>query len=64
MKGIHNVKAGITFEHTFLTENDNFGIIDPNLIPATTDASGIPCFDSDTNTRRRGHRARRCFRST
>jgi len=29
VKGIHNVKAGVTFQHTFLTENFNFGITDP-----------------------------------
>jgi hypothetical protein len=50
VKGIHNIKAGITYEHTFLTENDNFGIIDPNLLPATTDNAGLPCFDPVTNT--------------
>ena len=50
VKGIHNIKAGITFEHTFLTENDRFGIIDPNLLPSTTDDLGNPCFDPITNT--------------
>jgi hypothetical protein len=50
VKGIHNVKAGVTYEHTFLTENDSFGIIDPNLLPATTDITGAPCFDPVTNT--------------
>jgi Carboxypeptidase regulatory-like domain len=50
VKGIHNIKAGVTFEHTFLTENDRFGIIDPNLLPSTTDALGNPCFDPITNT--------------
>jgi len=29
VKGIHNVKAGVTFQHTFLTENFDFGITDP-----------------------------------
>ncbi len=29
VKGKHNVKAGVTFQHTFLTENFNFGITDP-----------------------------------
>jgi hypothetical protein len=57
VKGIHNIKAGATFEHTFLTENDQIGIVDPtylslfnqldangNAIPGTTclDASGKP----------------------
>ena len=50
VKGIHNVKAGVTYEHTFLTENDNLGIIDPNLLPSTTDNAGVPCFDPVTNT--------------
>ena len=50
VKGKHNVKAGITYEHTFLKENDSFGIIDPMLLPSTTDALGAPCFDPTTNT--------------
>jgi hypothetical protein len=29
VKGKHNLKAGATFQHTFLTENFNFGITDP-----------------------------------
>src|SRR5262249_48727647 len=31
VKGIHNIKAGVTVEHTFLTENDNLAIVDPTL---------------------------------
>jgi hypothetical protein len=50
VKGIHNIKAGVTFQHTFLNEDDRFGIIDPNLLPSTTDDAGVPCFDSTTNT--------------
>jgi hypothetical protein len=50
VKGIHNIKAGVSFEHTFLNENDRFGIIDPNLLPSTTDSLGISCFDPVTNT--------------
>ena len=49
VKGIHNVKAGITFQHTFLTENFNFGITDPNFLPSQTDANGNPCFNTVTN---------------
>jgi hypothetical protein len=48
VKGIHNIKVGAVYEHTFLTENDTFGIIDPTLLPNTTDANGVPCFDSGT----------------
>jgi len=31
VKGIHNLKAGVVFEHTFLSESDTFGIVDPAL---------------------------------
>jgi hypothetical protein len=44
VKGIHNVKAGVLYQQTFLTENDRFGIIDPTLLPSLTDAAGNPCF--------------------
>jgi Carboxypeptidase regulatory-like domain/TonB-dependent Receptor Plug Domain len=44
VKGIHNVKAGVTYQHTFLNENDSLGIIDPGLLPSLTDANGAPCF--------------------
>ncbi len=29
--GIHNIKAGVTYEQTFLDEIDNLGIVDPTL---------------------------------
>lgn len=48
VKGIHNVKAGITYQQTFLNENDSFGIIDPTLLPSTLDANGNPCFNAGT----------------
>ncbi|HLZ11621.1 MAG TPA: TonB-dependent receptor [Candidatus Acidoferrum sp.] len=41
VKGIHNLKAGATFQHTFLTENFNFGITDP--------AFNSPCLDANNN---------------
>jgi hypothetical protein len=44
VKGMHNVKAGVTYQQTFLNENDRLGIIDPNLLPSTADANGSPCF--------------------
>jgi hypothetical protein len=31
VKGVHNIKAGLLYEHTFLNENDRFAIIDPAL---------------------------------
>ena len=48
VKGIHNIKAGITYQQTFLNENDSFGIIDPTVLPATLDAAGNPCFNTVT----------------
>ncbi len=41
VKGMHNLKAGVTYEHTFLTENDTLGIVDPLL--------NAPCLDTNNN---------------
>lgn len=32
VKGIHNIKAGITYQHWFLTENDTLATVDPGFI--------------------------------
>jgi len=45
VKGINDVKVGVTFEHTFLTENDSIGIVDPTLIPSFTPS----CLDESSN---------------
>jgi hypothetical protein len=47
VKGKHNLKAGATFQHTFLTENFNFGITDPAFNdPASPSFSPLlACFD-------------------
>ena len=45
VKGIHNVKAGVTYEQTFLRENTPLGIVDPTFLPGLTDANGLPCYD-------------------
>ncbi len=50
VKGKHNIKAGATFQHTFLNENFNFGITDPNFLPSQVDANGNLCFNTATNT--------------
>ena len=49
-KGIHNVKAGIMYEQTFLTENDQFGVVNPTLNSPCLDAFGnpVPGFTSQT----------------
>jgi hypothetical protein len=44
VKGHHNIKAGVTFQHTFLTEKDLLGIVDSTFIPSLTDGNGDPCF--------------------
>jgi len=45
VKGIHNVKAGVVYEQTFLREYDNFGIVNPNLNAVCLNTDGSP----DTN---------------
>jgi hypothetical protein len=42
VKGIHNLKAGVTYEHTFVTENDTFGIVDPTFLPNFGCPNGNP----------------------
>ena len=49
VKAIHNVKAGATYQQTFLRENDALGIVDPTFLPSLTDTSGNPCYNSATN---------------
>jgi Carboxypeptidase regulatory-like domain/TonB-dependent Receptor Plug Domain len=41
VKDIHNVKAGITYEQTFLTEDDSLGIVDPTF--------NAPCLSTGPN---------------
>jgi hypothetical protein len=45
VKGIHNLKAGVTYQQTFLTEKDRFGIVDPTLNPVCLNADGSPTTD-------------------
>ena len=33
VKGIHNIKGGVMWEDTILTERDTFGIVDPTFNP-------------------------------
>ncbi len=46
VNGINNVKAGVTYQQTFLTEGDSFGIVDPTLIsglsPSCLNLNGNP----------------------
>jgi len=45
VKGVHNIKVGGTFQHTFLTEKFNFGITDPNFLPSLGCPNGNPAPD-------------------
>jgi hypothetical protein len=45
VKGIHNIKAGVTYQHTFLDENNRFGIVDPTLNFVCFNADGSPNTD-------------------
>jgi hypothetical protein len=49
VKGIHNLKAGVTYQHTFLDENNRFGIVDPTFLGSLTDADGNPLNCLDVN---------------
>jgi hypothetical protein len=42
--GVNNVKAGVSYEQTFLTENFQLGIVDPNLVPdlGCNTSTGLP----------------------
>ncbi len=41
-KGIHNIKAGIMYEQTFLNENDQLGIVDPTFNAPCLNGNGVP----------------------
>jgi hypothetical protein len=49
VKGIHNVKAGVTYQQTFLDENNRFGIVDPAFLDSLAHANGNSCVDSSGN---------------
>jgi hypothetical protein len=41
-KGNNNIKAGVVYEHTFLREHDNVGVINPTFNSPCVDANGNP----------------------
>src|SRR5438105_2197834 len=45
VKGIHNIKTGVTYQHTFLDENNRFGVVDPTLNFVCFNADGSPNTD-------------------
>ncbi len=42
VKGVNNIKAGVVFQHTFLTEDDGFGVVDPTANAPCLNADGSP----------------------
>ena len=42
VKGIHNLKIGMTYGQTFISENDTFGIVDPAANAVCLSSSGSP----------------------
>jgi hypothetical protein len=42
VKNGHNVKIGATYQHFFLSEHDNLGIVDPILNSPCVDSTGAP----------------------
>jgi hypothetical protein len=45
VKGIHNLKIGLQFSHTFLSENFRLGLTDPGFNAVCVDSSGAPVAD-------------------
>jgi hypothetical protein len=45
VSGIHNIKIGAQYEHTFVTERDSFGLVDPTLNAPCLNADGSPDTD-------------------
>lgn len=45
LKGIHNIKAGILYEDTILTEKDSFGIVDPTFLANSGGDPALACID-------------------
>ncbi len=42
----HNIKIGATYEHTFITERDSFGLVDPTANAPCLNADGSPNTES------------------
>jgi hypothetical protein len=45
VKGIHNLKIGATYQHTFLREADTFAIVDPTFNPVCLNGDGSAVTD-------------------
>jgi hypothetical protein len=60
VRGIHNIKAGVVYEQTFLREHDNVGIVDPTFNAPCLTAATAP--NPDVPVRTRTLRPPRCIR--
>ncbi len=45
VSGIHNIKVGVQYEQTLLTERDSFGLVDPTINAPCLNADGSPDTD-------------------
>ena len=45
-KGVHNLKMGVMYEDTILTEKDSFGLVDPTTNAVCLNADGSPDMNS------------------
>jgi hypothetical protein len=50
VKGMNNIKIGGVFQHTFLTEDDGFGIVNPGLLSGCTSPSCTELVPYDLTT--------------
>jgi hypothetical protein len=64
VKGVHNIKAGVTYEQTFLNEKDTLGIVDPaynapciTLSSATSPNVPVPGFTDPSQCAAAGYQA-------
>ena len=49
VRGIHNIKAGITYQQWFLTEKDTLATVDPAFLGLFIDSTGANCTSTDNN---------------
>jgi len=47
VRGINNMKFGISYQQTFLNENDQLGIVDATLLPSLVGANQAPCYSAE-----------------
>lgn len=71
VKGMNNIKAGVTYEQTFLNENDMIGIVDPSynapcvtLASAATPDVPVPGFNDPAQCAAAGYQANTAANST